>query len=165
MFMAGIKADRVRTSAEGPEVAVGTLGYEQTSAGPKGYVYIRDSGSAITGTGYVVLIDGSDYTAVMATTTTAAPGTGSQKMVGVAVSAIAASGYGWAQIYGPCTIRTLASAVAYTTLNTTATAGALDDDASVGARVIEGLSLDVATGGAPAATAGFLNWPKVSRTL
>lgn len=165
MFMAGIKADRVRTSAEGPEVAVGTLGYEQTSAGPKGYVYIRDSGSAITGASYVVLIDGSDYTAVMASTTTSAPGTGAQKMVGIATAAIAASGYGWVQVYGPCTIRTLASAAAYTSLNTTGTAGALDDDATASSEVIEGLSLDVATGGAPASTAGFVNWPKVSRTL
>lgn len=165
MYISGIVADRVRTSAEGPEVAVGTIGWNQTSAGPKGYIYVRDSGSAITGDGYVCDIDGSAFTAVMSTTTTTAPGTGAGKPVGVARAAIAASGYGWLQIFGAGVIRTSASCAAYTIINSTATAGQLDDDATAGAEVIDGIVLDTATGGAAATTAGFINWPKVGRTL
>jgi hypothetical protein len=128
-------------------------------------VYVQDNGSGITGAGYVALIDGSAHTAVMATTTTSAPGTGAQKQVGVATAAIAASGYGWLQVYGPCVIRVSASCAAYTIMNTTATAGQLDDDATAGAEVIDGASLDVANGGAAGTVAGFLNWPTVGRTL
>lgn len=182
-FVIGIDPTKVRTSAEGGEYKVGTIGWEGdspallstamgvtggsggTPEGCKAYIYVQDSGSAITGDGYVALVDGSAFTAVMATTTTSAPGTGAGKLVGVARAAIAASGYGWLQIFGPGVVRTSASCAAYTIINTTATAGQLDDDATAGAEVIDGIVLDVATGGAAATTAGFLNWPKVGRTL
>ena len=165
MYIAGIIADRVRTSAEGPEVAVGTIGWNQTSAGPKGYIYVRDSGAAITGDGYVALVNGADFTAIMASTTTSAPAAGAGKMAGVARAAIAASGYGWLQIFGAGTVRNSASCVLGTIINTTATAGQLDDDATAGAEVIDGIVLTATTGGAAALTAGFINWPKVGRTL
>lgn len=165
MFMAGINPTNVRTSAEGPEVAVGTIGFNQTTAGPKGYIYVQDSGSGITDDGYVAVVDGSAFTAVMATTTTTAPGSGAGKMAGVARAAIAASGYGWLQIFGAGTVRVLASAAAYTLINSTATAGALDDDATAGAEVIDGIALDVANGGSTANVAAWIQWPRVARTL
>lgn len=165
MYISGINPTNVRTSTEGAEFQVGTIGFNQTSAGPKGYIYVQDSGAGITGDGYVALVDGSAYTAIMASTTTSAPGTGAGKLAGVARAAIAASGYGWLQVFGAGTVRTLASAAAYTVINTTATAGALDDDAGAGSEVIDGIVLDVATGGAEASTAGFINWPRVGRTL
>ena len=166
MYVFGIDPTSVRTSTEVPEFGLGQIGLNATSSGAtKGYIYVQDSGATITGDGYVALIDGSAFTAIMATTTTSAPGTGAGKMAGVARAAIAASGYGWLQILGPGTVRTAASCVAYTLINTTATAGVLDDDASSGAEVIEGIVLDVATGGSEASTAGVINWPKVSRTL
>lgn len=165
MYVSGINPTNVRTSAEGPEFTPGTIGWNMTSAGPKGYIYVQDSGSAITNDGYVALVDGSAFTAVMATTTTSAPGTGAGKLAGVARAAIAASGYGWLQIFGAGTVRTAALCAAYTVINTTATAGQLDDDATVGAEVVDGIVLDTATGGSDAATAAFLNWPKVGRTL
>lgn len=166
MYLMGIDPTAVRTSTEGPAFGLGQVAFNTTSSyGVKGYIYVQDSGSAITGDGYVCLVDGSDFTAVMASTTTSAPGTGAGKLAGVARAAIAASGYGWVQIFGAGTIRTLASCAAYTLINTTGTAGALDDDATASSEVIEGMVLDTATGGATANTAGFMNWPKVSRTL
>lgn len=164
MYISGIVADRVRTSAEGPEFSPGTIGWNQTSAGPKGYIYVQDSGSGITGDGYIALVDGSEFTAVMASTTTSAPGTGAGKLAGAARAAIAASGYGWLQIYGAGLVRTAGAAAVYTVLNTTGTAGAIDDDATTGAEVIDGIVLDAATGSATTG-AGFFNWPKVGRTL
>ena len=165
MYIFGIDPTKVRTSSEGPEFDPGQIGFNTTSDGSKGYIYVQDSGSGITGDGYVALVDGSDFAAVMASTTTSAPGTGAGKMAGVARAAIAASGFGWLQIYGAGTVRTNALCAAYTLINTTATPGQLDDDATASSEVVDGIVLDVATGGAAASTAGFINWPKVGRTL
>lgn len=164
MYISGINPTNVRTSGEGPEFTPGTIGWNMTSAGPKGYIYVQDSGAAITGDGYIALVDGSAFTAIMASTTTSAPGTGAGKLAGVARAAIAASGYGWLQIFGAGVVMTAGAAAAYTVLNTTATAGAIDDDATVGAEVIDGIVLDAATGSATTGAA-FINWPKVGRTL
>ena len=164
MYISGIIPDRVRTSAEGPEFTPGTIGWNMTSAGPKGYIYVKDSGAAITGDGYVALVDGSAFTAIMASTTTSAPGTGAGKLAGVARAAIAASGYGWLQIFGAGLVMTAGAAAVYTRLNTTATPGAIDDDATAGSEVIDGIVLDAATGSATTG-AGFINWPKVGLTL
>lgn len=165
MYILGIVADRVRTSTEGPEFAVGTRGVNVTSSGPKEYVYVQDSGAGVTGAGYVVLISMA-YTAIMASTTTSAPAAGQGKPAGVAVAAIAASGYGWVQVSGALTgVRVAASCAAYTTINTTATAGQLDDDATAGAEVIEGLVLNAANGGAAGLVAGMCTYPVVGRTL
>lgn len=165
MYIFGIDPTKVRTSTEGAEFDIGQVGFNTTSDGSKGYIYVEDSGSGITGDGYVALINSSDFKAVMATTTTSAPGTGAGKMAGVARAAIAASGFGWLQIFGPGTVRVSASAAAHTLINTTATAGQLDDDATVGAEVMDGIVLNTANGASAATAAGFLNWPKVGRTL
>lgn len=165
MYLSGIDPTSVRTSTEGPEFGLGQIGFNTTAAGVKGYMYVKDSGSAITGDGYVVDIDGSAFTAVMCTTTTTQPGTGAGKLVGVARAAVAASGFGWVQIFGAGTVRVSASCAAYTLINSTATAGQLDDDATAGAEVIDGIVLDVANGGAAGTAAGWINWPKVGRTL
>lgn len=164
MYISGIKADNVRTSSEGPEFTVGTHGFVMTSEGPKAYRYVVSAGG-VTGAGYVVDIDSSSNDAAMSTTTTTAPGTGAGKAVGVGVAAIAAGGYGWVQVYGRCVVRVAASCAAYTIINSTGTAGQLDDDATAGVEVIDGLVLDVANGGSAATVAGFANWPKVGRTL
>lgn len=165
MYLFGIDPTAVKASTDVPDFGVGQIAFNIGSAGTKGYIYVQDSGSGITGDGYVALVDGSAFTAVMATTTTAAPGTGSGKLAGVARAAIAASGYGWLQIFGAGTVRNNALCAAYTIINTTATAGQLDDDATVGARVIDGIVLDVTTGASATTTAGFINWPRVGRTL
>lgn len=161
MLSAGIDPTEVTTKAVR---GLGEVASNTTSAGTKTYIYVQASG-AITGDGFVCDIDGSAFTAVMATTTTGAPGTGMGKAVGVARAAIASLSYGWLQVYGAGLIRNSASCVMYTLINTTATAGQLDDDATVGARVIDGIVLDVTTGGAAALTAGSINWPRIGRTL
>lgn len=165
MYIMGIDPTNVRTSAQGAEFDVGQIGFNTDSTGSKGYIYVQDSGAGITGDGYVCDIDGSAFTAVMCTTTTTAPGTGVGKPVGVARAAIAASGYGWLQIYGAGVVRVAASCAAYTQLNSTATAGQIDDDATASSEVIMSIVLDVANGGAAGTVAGFINWPVVGRTL
>lgn len=162
MFKIGIDVTRVTAAAE---FTLGTLGAVVTTAGSKIYMYVKAGSGGITGDGYIVNIDGSSFVADMITTTTTAPGTGAGKACAVARAAFTAAYYGWVQVYGAGTFRTLASCAAYTLVNSTATAGAVDDDASAGAEVIAGLTLDTATGGAEANTAGWINWPRVDRTL
>lgn len=165
MYMAGIDPTQTWSTTEPPTYGLGDVVFNKTSAGIKGYVLCKDSGSGVTGDGYVVLMDGSSYDAVMASTTTSAPGTGAGKLAGVARAAVTASYYFWAQIYGPGVVRTNALCAAYTVLNTTGTAGQIDDDATAGAEVVDGIVLDTATGGAAATTAAWIQWPKVGRTL
>lgn len=162
MYLSGIDPTDISSTAK---FGLGQIAFNVTSAGVKGYIYVQDSGSGITGDGYVALVDGSSFAAVMATTTTSAPGTGQGKLAGVARWAFTASYYGWLQIFGPGTVRVAASCAAYTQINTTATGGQLDDDATAGAEVVNGIALDVANGGSAGTVAAWINWPVVGRTL
>lgn len=162
MYMAGLDPTETGTLATH---LLGEIVFNASSAGVKGYIYVQAGAGGFTGDGYVCDVDGSSYSAVMCTLTTTAPGTGAGKLVGVARVAVAASSFGWLQIFGPGTIRVSASCVAYTLINSTATAGQLDDDATASSEIINGITLDVANGGAAGVVAGFINWPNVGRTL
>ncbi len=161
----GITADQVKTSTEGPEFRLGTRGVLNGTAGTKEYLYVQAS-EAITAAGYLCVVK-TGFTVEMVDTTATTPGTaGPGSPCGAAQAAIASSGYGWIQVYGKGSLRTLASAARGTQLNSTATPGAVDDDASAGAEVINGLTLGTATGGAEATnTDAYFNYPTVGRTL
>jgi len=162
MYVIGVDATEVTSASK---FALGQRALNVTTTGVKEYVYVKDSGAGVTGAGYVVLINQADFTAIMASTTTSAPGTGQQKPAGVAPAAVTASYYFWAQVNGPAVVRVAASCAAFTTVNTTATAGQLDDDASAGAEVINGIALTTANGGAAATAAASLQYPFVGVTL
>jgi hypothetical protein len=53
----------------------------------------------------------------------------------------------------------------YTRLNTTATVGALDDDGTAGARVINGIALTASRAASQGNAVGILNFPQVGVTL
>lgn len=162
----GISPAKITAATAAPEFRLGTVaGYDDPDNGRKEYIYGRANG-AITAAGYAcVMATGFDF--LMASTTTTAPGQqGPGSLVGVAMAALADNQYGWFQTYGKGSVRTLASAAKGTKLNTTATAGALDDDATAGSETIEGLVLGTATGGAEATNAdAYLSYPVVGRTL
>jgi len=123
----------------------------------KCYVYVQASG-AITGDGYVVTIDEA-FQAAMLTSSNDALG----DKIGVVDVAFADDEYGWAQVYGPCGIRTEQDAAANGRLAATADAGQVDDAGATGTLYIEGMVLGTATGGADAVnTTGSLNWPAIS---
>lgn len=111
-----------------------------TDAKGSRFMYVQADG-AVTGPGYVVSIDPTGQ-AVMVSTSNDARG----NPIGVAVVAMADNEYGWVQIKGPCQVRVAASAAANARLNTTATAGQIDDDGTSGAFPIEGLVLTTANG-------------------
>lgn len=158
----GIDPTRVTAAAE---FLLGQRAEVTTSTGRKEYIYVKADGTGITGDAYVCDIDSSTFIASMSTTTTTAPGTGAGKLVGIARAAFTANYYGWLQIYGSGTARVLANCAAYTLLNSTATAGCLDDDATISSEVIAGIALDVANGGSTGNVAAWIQYPRVDRTL
>lgn len=177
MYVMGIVAANVRTSTEGPEYALGTLGAVvnaptvQSAAigvtggsggspvGPKVFVYVK-SAAGVT-SGHVVLMDEA-FDVVSASATTGATAAGAGKLVGVAQGTIAANGYGWVQIYGGTTCLVVAATAVKTVVTLSGTAGALDDLTAVGSLPLMGIYLSAVN-----STTGtvFLNYPHIGPAI
>ena len=162
----GLNRTEIEAATDIPAFRLGSVGgYDDPSVGYQEFVYGRAAG-AVTGLGYLcVEVTGFDF--VMASTTTTAPGSsGPGSRCAAAQSALADNEYGWFQIYGKGTLRTLASAAKGTRLNTTATGGALDDDGTAGSEAIFGVVLGTASGGAAESNVdAILSYPTVGTTL
>jgi hypothetical protein len=164
--MIGINATEIVAATAVPKFRLGTIaGYDHPTAGYQEFVYGRANG-AVTGLGYLcVETTGYDFQLISVTATT--PGTaGFGSRCAAAQAALADNEYGWFQIYGIGSLRTLASAAKGTRLNSTATNGAVDDDGGAGSEQINGLVLGTATGGAEATnTDAMFSYPVVGTTL
>lgn len=147
-----------------PAFKLGTYG-TQNGSNDKIYVYGQARG-AVTGAGYVCVAQtGFDFAMISVTETTAGT-SGFGSVVGVAMAALADNEYGWFQVAGKGTVRTLASAAKGTRLNSTGTNGCLDDDGAVGSAAIFGIVLGTATGAAEANNSdAYLTFPTVGTTL
>ena len=156
MLVVGANLDE--TYAAGDSKGFG-LGDRYVDDSGREYVFVI-AAAAITGAAYVCFID-SSYNATMLSTSNDARG----NLVGIPLAAFALGEFGWLQVKGPSTVRVLASAVANTRLNTTATAGALDDDGTVGSMQVQGAYITTTNGGATANVAAILNYPYVDVTL
>jgi hypothetical protein len=124
--------------------------------------------AAITGLGYVCVegILNANFSMITTANTAAGQLGGAGSRVGVAQAALATGQSGWFQVVGKSSIRTAASAALGTRLNTTATAGVVDDDGTASSRQVFGAVLKTATGGAEATNAdGRLMYPIVGVTL
>lgn len=139
------------------------LGSRYISDDGKEYIYLQ-ADEAITGAGYAVVVE-SDWGSQMVDTTSTANHRGAQ--VAIAPIAVTNAYYYWGQIYGKAYagIRVAASAAAGAQLNSTATGGVVDDDATAGAEVMDGLYISATDGGSGSAVAGMLCYPHVGRTL
>lgn len=122
------------------------------------WVYCKYGGTLAAGD--FVVID-KDYNASGLTTTNGLRG----MRVGVTKIAGASTNWGWFQIAGGCAGRTAAAIAANAQLNTTATAGAIDDDAAGGSKRIDGIYIPTAAGGATTNTEFHLNFPVIGATL
>lgn len=163
----GLSKDQVISSTGTPAFRLGTVGgYDDPTNGYQEFVYGKAGSGGATGAGYLC-VESTGFVYTMATTTNTAAGTyGHGSRCGAAQAAMSANDYGWFQIFGKGSLRTLASAAIGTRLNTTATAGAVDDDGTTGARAINGLVLGTATGGAAATNAdATFAYPTVGATL
>jgi len=83
--------------------------------------------------------------------------------LGVAEVVAADNDWFWAVINGKTTVNVATSCAANVELNTTATVGRLDDDASVGAEVAHGIALNAAE--SSNAALAWLSFPTVGATL
>lgn len=135
------------------------LGDRLTTHDGKEYVWLRAS-AAITGAGYACFVTTANL-ATMLSTSNDARG----NLVAIAPAALATGDEGWFQIGGFSSVRVLASCAANARLNTTATAGAFDDDATTGAMAIDGIALSTANGGAEGTVAAILNYPQIGVTI
>lgn len=166
MQIIGIQANEVTAATSVPAFKLGTRGvYDHPTLGSQEFVYGQADG-AVTGLGFVC-VEQANFDFAMITSTNANAGTaGHGSRVAVAQAAMTDNQFGWFQIYGRCPIRTLASCARGTRLNTTATGGALDDDATAGAEVVSGAVIQVASGGAAETNvSGVLSYPTVGVTL
>jgi hypothetical protein len=162
----GIGVTDVRTAAEGAAVRIGTvMSFDDVDGGgSQEFLYVTAS-EAITAAGYLC-VQTAENSVEMVDTTSTAPGSGAGMRCGAAMAAIASGGFGWIQIYGKGSLRTLASAAKGTELTCSATPGAVDDATTAGLEVINGVSLGTATGGSAATNAdAYFNYPIVGRTL
>lgn len=151
------------TSVQTLGTAVGTkptfeLGTRMKGVDGAEWVFVQANG-AITGAGYVVVLD-ENFQADMITNTTGVYG----QQVGVAGVAFADNDYGWVQIAGKAQIRVAASCAANAVITTTTTDGELDDAAGAGTKTISGAALTTANGGSAANAEGILTYPTVGAT-
>jgi hypothetical protein len=162
----GISAAEVTASTSTAAFRLGTVGgYDHPTLGYQEFVYGRANG-AVTAAGFLC-VEETGFDFVMASTTTTAPGaSGFGSRAGAAQAALADNEFGWFQIYGKGSVRTLASAAKGTRLNSTGTAGAVDDDGTAGSEEVVGLTLGTATGGSAATNVdACFNYPSVGATL
>lgn len=156
MYLMGIDPTKVYSDED---IQLGTVGFDSNG---KGYQFVQANGALDT-VGDVVAIDESNDASPL-TTTVSAPGTGQGLPVGVVLVALTDNQYGWVQRYGVVSaVNVATNCAAHTELNSTGTGGRVDDDASSGAEVVEGLTTTAAESSNSAA--GILNWPYIGRTL
>ncbi len=158
--MAGVDFDGAFTAkTRGPVGTPFSLGQRMEDADGNVYVYVQADGAVAAGD-VVLLTEAFQADAIDTTNSAAAIG----DKVGVAKGTLTDNQYGWAQIYGVASaINAATGATANTVLNTTATAGRLDDDATTGAETITGLYITATA--ASNTAAGILNYPFINATL
>lgn len=150
----GADFDATMTAAERTASGKGfTVGDRVTSYDGKEYVYVV-AGSAITANFFCKFSEA--YSADMLSTSNDAYG----GLVGVPEATIASGSYGWLQVKGPATVQVSASCAANARLNTTATAGQLDDDATTGAFPVAGVVLTSARAASAGTAPAVLNYPQ-----
>jgi hypothetical protein len=154
----GIDPTRVTTNQEFALGVRGAVEDQSTGSGTKEYMYVSFAASTARAIGDLVLVS-SAGAATGATSTNAAAGQAAGRRAGVVVATIASVAsvqYGWVQVYGVGAVAALTLCVLNTPLYTTATAGAVDDTATV---LVNGIVLNSTVGGSTAVTPCTLNYP------
>lgn len=111
MYIAGMLLTRTRTSAEGPEFALGTLGMTQDGKKYKYVSYKSGAGSVAAVAGNVAYYYAAGGASAGATTDVTSDLSDSAALgAGVLQAVIPDEGYGWIQIKGPATLTTALTA-------------------------------------------------------
>jgi hypothetical protein len=136
------------------------LGDHLTDHDGKVWIYVQASASIAQ---YDVVTYDETYFTTVAPVSTSNDARGDK--LGVAPVAFSDNEYGWLQIYGPTTVKVLASCNPNAELTITATGGSLDDATTASLMVADGIVTTAASVSVAAAQAGVLNFPIVGRTL
>lgn len=122
----------------------------------KEYVWLQAS-ATITGAGFVCFVTTANLATMLSTSNDAIG-----NRVAIAPAAMVAGDQGWFQVFGFCdAVQVLASCAANVRVNTTATAGALDDDGTAGAMSILGLALSTARAASQGNAPAILSYPTI----
>ena len=121
------------------------------------YIYVQYGVGGATAN-YVVSISAA-HAAVMATNTVSSFG----ERVGVAMATAAADSFGWAMIYGATNVQTDVATV-NTRMQTTTTAGQIDDASGTGTKQINGLTLTTAKTVSAGLAPAILTYPTIGAT-
>lgn len=158
--MAGVDFDGAFTAkTRGPVGTPFSLGQRMQDADGNEFVYVQADG-AVTAGDVVILTEAFQADALDLTNSNGAIG----DKVGVAKGTLADNAYGWVQIYGVASaVNAATGATANTRLNSTATAGRVDDDGTAGSESITGLFITATA--ASNTAAGILNYPFIAATL
>jgi hypothetical protein len=128
--------------------------------GDQGGLFLYGQAGANIAAGDFVRFD-NNYSATLLSTANSPRGA----KVAVARYAMTTGQWGWFQVEGQAAGRTNAAVAANAQINTTATAGAVDDDAGVGSKRIDNIGILVAAAGATTNTEFVLSQPIVGATL
>jgi len=110
-YITGVNWTNVRTSTEGPEFALGSIGRDYTGKKYKYLQYVGGAGSVAAVAGNVAYYYAPSGASAGATTVCTSDLSDSANVgAGVLQAVIAASGYGWLQITGPATLTTALTA-------------------------------------------------------
>lgn len=148
----GVDILNPRSAAEVPQGQSFGLGDRHVDHTGNEYVFVLAGVGGITAN-FVATIDEA-YGAVMVSTSNDARG----DLLGVAFATIAAGSSGWVQVKGVCNVQVAASCAANARLNTTATAGQLDDDGTAGSFTCDGIFLTTARAASAGIAPGILNY-------
>jgi hypothetical protein len=148
-----------------PAFRLGSAGlYDDPVQGTKEYIY----GSAVgTQTLGQVCVEGVAGVWTPVTTALSAAGQvgGYGTRVGVAQAAASAGQFCWYQVFGTCSALTAGAVAIGTRINTTATAGAVDDDGTAGARPIHGMVWKTLVAGALVGADARICYPTIGLTI
>lgn len=110
-YITGVKWTSTRTSTEGPEFALGSIGRDYTGKKYKYLQYVGGAGSVAAVAGNVAYYYAPSGASAGATTVCTSDLSDSAGVgAGVLQAVIATSGYGWVQISGPATLTTALTA-------------------------------------------------------
>lgn len=124
----------------------------------KAYVFVQASAA-------IAANDLAFFTTAFAATALSTANDARGNLCGVALVPFASGDFGWVQVRGGSSMNVLANCAANVRLNTTATAGKLDDDGTAGSMHVQGVYLTSANGAGTNATACVLNDPFIDATL
>lgn len=132
------------------------LGDRLTTHDGKEFVWLQAS-ATITGAGFVCFVTTANLATMLSTSNDAIG-----NRVAIAPAPMVAGDQGWFQVFGFCdAVQVLASCAANVRVNTTATAGALDDDGTSTTMSILGLVLSAARAASQGNAPAILNYPTV----